>query len=85
MTTYEIMFHKALTDLQFRFRSGAFGYAVQKYPQFWEVESRLIGDVREAWKQPDAVVFREALKRWYSLLRKVLDEYQRRVTDGYSS
>lgn len=75
MTQYEIMFHKSLIDLQTRFKSGAFDYAVQKYPQFWEIESRLISAVREAWKQPDAGVFREALKKWYSLMRRILDEY----------
>lgn len=76
MTTYESMFHKTLIDIQIRFNSGAFDHAVQKYPQFWEVESQLINAVREAWKQPEVKVFREALKKWYSLMRKVLDEYQ---------
>ncbi len=79
MTQYEIMFHKALIDLQARFKSGAFDYAVQKYPQFWDVESRLIGDVREAWKQPDKAVFREALKKWYSFLRRAFEKFNEEV------
>jgi phage tail tape-measure protein len=78
MTAYEIMFHKAVVDLQSRYQNGAFDYARKKYRDFQKKVDEAHKGLVEAWKQEDTTVFREALKKWYSLLRRVFDEYKER-------
>jgi len=75
MTAYELMFHKALIDLQSRYKSGAFEYIRNKYPEFQARLNDLHEKLAEAWKQDDVMVFREALKRWYSLMRRALEGF----------
>jgi len=77
MNTYEEMFTRATNDLKNRYQDGAFAYAKQKYPDFSEKSLQLHKELTEAWKQPDVGRFREVLKRWYLLHRKIFDEYKR--------
>jgi hypothetical protein len=75
MDEYDIMFMKAATDLQARYRPGVFEYLRTKYPDFDERLAEREDALHRAWLQPDREVFRDALKAWYLPLKKAFDEY----------
>jgi deoxyadenosine/deoxycytidine kinase len=75
MDEYELMFQKAVLDLQGRYKPGAFEYLRAKYPDFDERLGKRHDALRDAWKQPDKEKFREALTVWYLPLKKAFDEY----------